>query len=134
MKKLFSLGAFVFLLTSCGAQTPGTAESKSDSTEQGSQICERIDADKFRQGIAKGNVQILDVRTPQEVSEGKIDGSLNINFNDSDFSNQVNSKLDKKVPVYLYCRSGGRSQKAMTILKDLGFSVVYELNGGFMNY
>jgi rhodanese-related sulfurtransferase len=58
---------------------------------------------------------------------------ININFYDADFREQV-AKLDRNIPVYVYCRSGGRSQKAMEVLKELGFSVVYELQGGYMNY
>lgn len=132
MKKLIGFAFFAVFMTSCGAQT-NTTDSKSNQSESG-QVCERVDASTFRQGIANGNVQILDVRTPEEVAEGKIDGSMNINFYDGDFKSQVAAKLDKSVPVYLYCRSGGRSQKALQILKELGFSTVYELNGGFMNY
>lgn len=133
MKYLLSLSVLVLVLSSCGAQTPAN-ESKSTTGSESAQICERVDAEKFREGIAQGNVQILDVRTPEEVQEGKIEGSVNINFYDSNFKDQVLAKLDKSVPVYLYCRSGGRSQKAMQILKDSGFSVVYELQGGYMNY
>ncbi len=122
---------FFAVLTSCGAQT-NAKETKSNSAN--GQIYERVDATKFKQGISSGKVQVLDVRTPEEVAGGKIDGAMNINFYDADFKAQVNAKLDKNVPVYLYCRSGGRSQKAMEILKESGFKVVYELIGGYSNY
>lgn len=134
MKKILSIVAIGFMFGSCGAQTT-TPDTKSNNGQvQEGQICERIDAEKFRQGINQGNVQILDVRTPEEVNSGKIDGAVNINFYDADFKQQVAANMDKSVPVYLYCRSGGRSQQAMQVLKDLGFSVVYELKGGYMNY
>lgn len=134
MKKLLNLSLFALLLTSCAAQTTVTTSESNNGTESGSeQICQRIDKKQFKEGIAKGNVQILDVRTPEEMSDGKIEGSININFYDSDFRDQV-AKLDRNIPVYVYCRSGGRSQKAMEVLKELGFSVVYELQGGYMNY
>lgn len=134
MKKLLNLSLFALLLTSCAAQTTETTSESNNGTESGSeQICQRIDKKQFKEGIAQGNVQILDVRTPEELSDGKIEGSININFYDSDFRDQV-AKLDRNIPVYVYCRSGGRSQKAMEVLKELGFSVVYELQGGYMNY
>jgi rhodanese-related sulfurtransferase len=134
MKLILNLSFFALFLTSCGAQTQnesGAANTSNDPANQ--QICQRIDADQFRAGIAAGNVQILDIRTPDELREGKIDGAININFYDADFREQV-AKLDRNIPVYVYCRSGGRSQKAMEVLKELGFSVVYELLGGYMNY
>ena len=134
MKNLVSLVAFLLVLSSCGAQTAANESKATTSGSEQGQICERIDATKFKEGIAKGKVQVLDVRTPEEVAEGKIDDAVNINFYDADFKDQVAAKLDKKVPVYLYCRSGGRSQKAMVILKELGFSVVYELIGGYSGY
>jgi len=43
-------------------------------------------------------------------------------------------KLDKSKPVYLYCRSGNRSKKSADILIELGFSKVYDLNGGFIEW
>lgn len=136
MKNLLSLATIVLFLSSCGAQSSAnkTKTTASETSNESQQICERIDAEKFKNGIASGNVQVLDVRTPDEFSQGKIEGAVNINFYDSDFKAQVANKLDKKVPVYLYCRSGGRSQQALQILKELGFSKVYELSGGYMNY
>lgn len=134
MKLILNLSFYALFLSSCGAQTQnesGAANTSNDASNQ--QICQRIDAGQFRAGIAAGIVQILDVRTPEEMSDGKIEGSININFYDSDFRDQV-AKLDRNIPVYVYCRSGGRSQKAMAVLKELGFSVVYELQGGYMNY
>lgn len=133
MKTLLNLSLFALFLSSCGAQTIGS-ETTTPTNEDGSQqICQRIDKKQFREGIAAGNVQILDVRTPEEMSDGKIEGSININFYDSNFREQV-AKLDRNIPVYVYCRSGARSQKAMEVLKELGFSVVHELSGGYMNY
>lgn len=131
MKKLLSLALFAIAMTSCNAQTTDNQLS----TEEGSQqICERIDASKFKEGISNGAVQVLDVRTPDEYKSGKIADATNINFYDGDFSQKVEQSLKKDVPVYLYCQSGARSQKALKILKDLGFSVVYELQGGYMRF
>jgi rhodanese-related sulfurtransferase len=134
MKILLNLSFFAFFLSSCGAQTQNqSTNTATNNAGENAQVCQRIDAKQFREGIAAGNVQILDVRTPEEFSEGFIEGAVNINFHDANFREQV-AKLDKNIPVFVYCRSGGRSQKAMEVLKELGFSVVYELQGGYMNY
>jgi rhodanese-related sulfurtransferase len=52
---------------------------------------------------------------------------------DDDFKQQVNV-LDKEKPVYVYCRSGKRSARAAEILKEMGFTKVYDLQGGIMEW
>ncbi len=80
------------------------------------------------------DIQLIDVRTPEEFSEGHIDNAVNINFYDDNFIKDMTSKLDKSKPIYVYCRSGGRSGKASKKLEDAGFTKVYDLKGGFMNW
>ena len=59
-----------------------------------------------------------------------LDAGMSINYFDKDFKNQV-GKLDKAKPVYVYCHSGGRSSKAMNIMKSQGFKAIYNLTGGY---
>jgi rhodanese-related sulfurtransferase len=139
MLKIIYLASATFIFASCAAQS-NTGENKSNTPSaqnetpaNGGQICQAILAKDFKAGIAAGNVQILDVRTPQETAQGKIDGAIEINFYDNDFKSRV-SQLDRDIPVYVYCRSGGRSSQASEVLKELGFAVIYDLKGGFMNY
>jgi rhodanese-related sulfurtransferase len=80
------------------------------------------------------DIQLIDVRTPEEFSEGHINDAININFYDDNFIEEMSSKLDKSKPVYVYCRSGGRSGKASKKLEAAGFTKVYDLEGGFMNW
>jgi rhodanese-related sulfurtransferase len=42
--------------------------------------------------------------------------------------------LDKEIPIYLYCRSGGRSNKAARQLISLGFKEIYDLQGGYLGW
>jgi len=42
--------------------------------------------------------------------------------------------LDKNKPVYVYCAVGGRSATAAKILSDMGFTEVYDLEGGIINW
>ena len=74
------------------------------------------------------NAFILDVRTPEEVEEGYIPGSTNIDI----YLGQ--EKLDKSKNYYVYCRSGNRSGQACAIMNSLGFENAYNLEGGFMNW
>lgn len=88
---------------------------------------------EFKAQVVNKNVQLVDVRTPQEFQEGAIAHAKNINVNDAKFKENI-AKLDKKKPVYIYCRSGARSQSAAKIMVDLGFEQVIDLQGGYMNW
>ena len=77
-----------------------------------------------------GSITLLDVRNPQEVMRGKIDGFINIPL---DMLRERIEELDKSKPVYVHCHSGMRSYVASRILVQNGFDV-YNLNGGFRLY
>ena len=77
------------------------------------------------------DVQLIDVRTPNEYGNGFIANAENINFKSKDFLSQI-SKLDKNKPVLLYCSAGGRSAKASNIFDSLGFKEIYDLKGGYI--
>ncbi|CAZ94730.1 Thiosulfate sulfurtransferase [Zobellia galactanivorans] len=80
------------------------------------------------------NALILDVRTPEEVEEGYIPNSINIDFYlGQDFLNEI-EKLDKSKNYYVYCRSGNRSGQACAIMNSVGIENTYNLEGGFMNW
>ena len=76
------------------------------------------------------NLQILDVRTPAEVAQGKIKGAKVANVMSGDFQQKINA-LDKSKPYLVYCRSGNRSRNACRMMQSAGFEQVYNLNGGY---
>ena len=121
--KLFVIPSFIifsFIILSCNGQT-----SKNIKT---------IDAKAFAEKInATPNAQILDVRTPEEFSAAHIDNSLNINWLGDSFVASA-EKLDKSKPVFLYCKSGKRSSSAANKLEELGFTKIYELEGGMLKW
>ncbi|NJB36494.1 rhodanese-like domain-containing protein [Croceivirga sp. JEA036] len=78
-------------------------------------------------------VQLIDVRTPQEYGAGHIDDAKNINVGSADFVQQIQG-LDKEEPVYLYCKMGGRSNKAAQLLKKQGFTKIYDYTGGYNDW
>ncbi len=79
------------------------------------------------------NAQLIDVRTPEEFASQKIENAKNINWNASDFESQI-VLLDKKKPVLVYCKAGGRSSNAAKKMAELGFTEIYELEGGILNW
>lgn len=64
---------------------------------------------------------ILDVRTPEEIAEGYIQGAVFVDFRADDFSEKV-QELDKAADYVVHCRSGQRSEKAIAIMTELGFT------------
>jgi len=79
------------------------------------------------------DIQLIDVRTPQEFAEGHLKGAILIDYFDADFMNKM-SKLDKSKDLYIYCRSGNRSGKVTRKLESMGFPKVYDLKGGILNW
>jgi rhodanese-related sulfurtransferase len=79
--------------------------------------------------LLDSSLVLVDVRTASEIKEGYIKNAIFINFYDDDFSQQI-SMLDKNKPTIIYCQKGGRSLKACQLMLDMGFSEVYNLEGG----
>ena len=101
----------------------------SESAKQ-EQIAKSVSAQEMHDLMAKKGGQVLDVRTDGEVAGGFIPGAINIDFYSNAFREEL-KKLDKDSPVYVYCAVGGRSGKAMQMMKSMNFSEVYNLSGGF---
>lgn len=81
--------------------------------------------------VAKGDVVVLDVRTPDEFSEGHIDGAKNIDFLDDAKFKAEAAKLDKSKTYLVHCQAGGRSSKSLKVLQDLGIKNLIHLDDGF---
>ncbi|MDO1511864.1 rhodanese-like domain-containing protein [Maribacter confluentis] len=80
------------------------------------------------------NAVILDVRTEEELEDGIIPNSINLDiYKGQEFVEEL-QKLDKSKNYYVYCRSGNRSGQACSIMNSLGIENAYNLQGGFMNW
>ena len=87
----------------------------------------------FKSQVEGKNVQLIDVRTPNEYKSGHIKGAKNIDFFSIQFKDEFN-KLIKGKPVYVYCRSGSRSRQTANELALMGFKEIYDLKGGILKY
>jgi rhodanese-related sulfurtransferase len=76
---------------------------------------------------------ILDVRSAEEYCSGHIPGAINIDYRSPSFEDQL-SGLDRNKAHLVYCRTGVRSQKALPIMKRLGFSEIYNLTRGIVDW
>ena len=109
-----------FLFISCQAQPA-----------KGVQI---IDAKTYAEKLkATTNPQLLDVRTPEEFAVEHIDNAANVNWHGDDFETKAD-KYDKTKPIFVYCKVGGRSAQAANKLSELGFTEIYNLEGGIMKW
>ena len=76
---------------------------------------------------------LIDVRTPAEFKEGHLPHAVNIDWLSADFNKAFDS-IGKRNKIYVYCRSGKRSEKAAYRLDSLGFKRVVNLTGGYKAY
>lgn len=80
------------------------------------------------------SVVVLDIRTPEEVAVGTLPGSVSVvDFYSPGFADHLAS-LDREATYLVYCRSGNRSSQATALMADLGFTSVYELDGGIVRW
>lgn len=86
-----------------------------------------ITVQQGKEMIDRGEVFILDVRTPEEYDAGHINGSKLIPLEVLD--KRLNDiPRDRKLLVY--CRTGHRSAQASEILVNNGFKEIYNMQGG----
>ena len=110
MKKIFS---FIFVclgLTACSSKY------------------ETIDTNKALELINNG-ATVIDVRTEEEYNGGHIKGAINIPVDNID-----SITIDKNETIIVYCASGIRSTNAINNLVDMGYTSLYNLDGGLLNW
>ena len=79
------------------------------------------------------SAQLVDVRTKDEFAVSHLKDAQNICVTDNDFKQKV-AFLDRSKPVYVYCKKGGRSAQASKILRQMGFTKIFDLQGGITNW
>jgi rhodanese-related sulfurtransferase len=100
-------------------------------------ISEHIDIHQFANLIAENSdnpdIEIIDVRTPEEFHAGHIENAVVIDFYGKDFVNKL-EQLDKNKTYLLYCRSGNRSGQTLKLMRNLGFKATYNMKGGMKKW
>jgi phage shock protein E len=117
MKKVLALIASVLLLAGCSSSS-GAID---------------LSVTEFSAKVAEAGVITLDVRTPGEFAEGHLKGARLIDFQSGNFENEI-SILDKNATYAVYCRSGNRSGQAVKVMRDTGFTKVFNMNGGVIDW
>ena len=87
--------------------------------------------DRLRARAAPGT--LLDVRAPAEFAAHHLEGAVNLNYLGPDFLDEVD-RLDPTREYLVYCRSGRRSVRACTLMRNAGFGRIIHLDGGINAY
>ena len=75
---------------------------------------------------------LIDVRSKQEYNESHLDNSINIPI--YEIKNMIkNVVTDKQTNIVLYCQTGNRSIRAISILSKMGYVNLYSIKGGLEN-
>lgn len=86
----------------------------------------------YKEAIKLKNSIFIDVRSHQEYEEEHLNGAISISLYD------LEKEIEKYIPnknqlLVVYCTTGTRSKEAQTILENLGYNNVYNLQGGLDN-
>lgn len=111
----------IFILSACGSdntyELPNLAEYQVISAD-----------DAYRMMRNEDSFILLDVRTEEEFLEARIPGAILIPGDE--LNRRASSELpDKDALIFVYCRSGRRSETAAMELISMGFTNVYDIGG-----
>jgi len=75
---------------------------------------------------------LIDVRTADEFYLSHIDGAINIDYLYENFWDEI-EKLSNDIYIFVYCRTGRRSIRACTLMRNGGFDKdrIFNLDGGY---
>lgn len=119
-----TISAWISTLLVMGVMACGTSQQKADASAL-------LTVEQLKTMIKEvSNLQLVDVRTPEEYAAGHLEGAVNINYHADDFETQL-AGLDLERPTVLYCARGGRSHKAYLLGKPMKFKQLYDLEGGY---
>lgn len=114
---VFSIVLFL-LICGCNGETINSVDKETDK--------ELIMITDAKEKIENGAI-LLDVRTPLEYSEKHVEGAVSLPVDDINEASVEELVDSKDTVIIVYCMSGNRSGRAVSILEDLGYTNVYDL-------
>ena len=118
----FLMTALVVVVTGCAAKVQGL---QTISPKQANQLIQK----------EKDNADfvIIDIRTPLEFNSGHIENAKLIDYYSKNFLKEM-QQLDKNKIYLIYCRSANRSTKALTLIKNMDFKSLYNMDQGIVGW
>lgn len=122
------LAALALVAAGCGSDSSSATEETTAAAASAVTLASPEDAHRL---VEEGDVEVIDVRTPEEYAEGHIEGATLIDFYEPDFAERID-ELDRDTEYVVYCRSGNRSGQATAMMADQGFTAVTDVDGGIV--
>ena len=126
-KPLMLIAVPLFLLMVASACTASTIDLSTQS------IAPRDFKRLLDQRPGSTDLVLLDIRTPREFESGHIQGAVLLDFYSRDFVERLKT-LDRGKTYLVYCRSGNRSAKSLSLFNQLGFTHAYHLETGIRGW
>lgn len=99
------------------------------------QLAPAIEPETLKQWLdEKRDITLLDTRNDFEVSFGTFDHAVNLHIDEFTAFASAATMVEKKKPIVMFCTGGIRCEKASLYLLKQGYSEVYQLAGGILNY
>ena len=128
-------GRFLIILIACtSANAWSDIKSKQEISSEAKAKAPHISSQQLAgYQLADEEFVLLDIRTEAEYEAGHIQGARWFPRGKLEYYIQETIK-DPNSKVVLYCRTGGRSALAALTLKDMGYTNVVDLEGGFKEW
>ncbi|MEN9456176.1 MAG: rhodanese-like domain-containing protein [Neisseriaceae bacterium] len=96
---------------------------------KGGKPVKQLTPDEANQLIREQDAIVLDVRNGGEIADGRVPHALNIPLGTLE-ARLFELEAYRHKPIIVNCQLGGRSLSACQILKNHGFTDIYNLKGG----
>lgn len=87
----------------------------------------------LRNNTGSPDFVLLDVRTPEEFADERLDKAVNLDYYARNFREEL-SRLDRDKLYLVYCRTGRRSGLALRMMDELRFKEAYNMIGGIVQW
>lgn len=124
-----SFAVLGLLLAGCSASSEPLSATAGPTASAEPAVGASLSPTDFAAAAKRPDTVLLDVRTQAEYDQGHLPNSTLADVESADFA-QVVAGLDPSKSYAIYCRSGNRSKVAMTAMQQLGFTKLYDLDGG----
>jgi len=132
-ERFYKLLSWCIVLVAALVTAGNVACKPTSSTSNISDITVQESYNLIQDNLDNTDFVIIDIRTPQEYADGYIERAINVDFYAADFEQQLD-QLDKNEIYLVYCRSANRSGQAMPVFERLGFTTVYNMLGGIVQW
>ena len=98
---------------------------------------EHVPPEKWNELIEDPNILVIDTRNHYEFEVGTFPGAIdpgNDSFREFPAFAKKLAETSRDRPLAMFCTGGIRCEKASALMRELGFSEVYQLQGGILNY